>query len=53
MLLSSAAENRRIPFVENLDDPVIIDGFSALGDFITTDRTGGDIFGQQLAAALT
>jgi hypothetical protein len=53
LILNSTTEDRGIPFVENVDDPVIIDGFSAFCNFVAADRTGGDIFSQQLAAALT
>ena len=53
LILNRTTKDRGIPFVEHLDDPVIINGFSALCDVVSAGRTGGDIFGQQLAAALT
>jgi hypothetical protein len=39
--------------VENLNDPIIINGFSTFCDFVAARGTSGDLFGQQLAAALT
>ena len=53
LILSSTTEDRGIPFVEHLDDPVIIDGFSAFCNFVSAGRASGDIFGQQLATILT
>jgi hypothetical protein len=53
MLFNSTTEGRGISFMKDFDDPVIIDGFTALCDFVSAGRTGGDIFGQQLAATLT
>jgi hypothetical protein len=38
--------------VENLENPVIIDAFSALSNLISAGRASRNILGQQLAAVL-
>jgi hypothetical protein len=52
LLFNGTTQDRSIPFVENLDDLVIIDRLSALGDFGATGRAGIDIFGQYLFTTL-
>jgi hypothetical protein len=53
LFFNRTTENRGISFVENLDDPVVIDAFSALSNFISAGRASCNILGQQLAAVLT
>jgi hypothetical protein len=46
LLFNSTTEDRGIPFVEHLENPVIIDAFSALSNLISAGRASRNILGQ-------